>query len=496
MIVSSPDAQGSKQEFLKRAARDIFSSTLAQCSVEQAFARKVRVNGSLLWFDEEVVDFNLYDRIRIVAVGKAAAPMLAALLRLLPVSADCDMRGVIDVPQRPEHLPNGFDWFAGGHPLPNQDSLNAALAAQAMLTALPRDAECARKTLCIFLISGGASAMMEQPLDSMISREDTAAFHRILVHSGASIAEINCVRKHFSAIKGGRLALAAPRGATLLAFFVSDVPALQLAELGSGPVLPDPTTVEQCRAVIEHYGLLEQFPASVRSFFQQASLPETPKPGAFPLSACTVLDSNELILAARARAEELGFRVSVDNTCDDWDYKAAARYLLERLQAHRLVVEPEEGVPAKLPGVADYVCLLSAGEVTVRVDEPAGTGGRNQQLALYAATQMKPEDAPIVFLSAGSDGVDGNSFAAGGVAESNTLARAAQLGLDAENALARFDAHPVLDAFGDTIVTGPTGNNLRDLRILLASVQTVAAPGTKTAAVKPSRARRGAKERP
>ncbi len=490
-----PDALGSQQEFpqqefselefLKRAARDIFSATLAECSVERAFARNVMVEGSEIRFDNEAFDLELYDRVRILAVGKAATPMLNAMLTRLPARADCDIAGILATPQPPENLPPGFVHFASDHPLPNQASLDAARAARAMLAALPRDGESAERSLCIFLISGGASAMMEEPLDAAISLEDMQAFHRALVHSGASIAEINCARKHFSAVKGGRLALAAPRESALLAFFVSDVPGLHLADLGSGPVLPDPTTVEQCRAVLEHYALVEQFPASVQHFFQQSSLPETPKPGAFPLSACTLLDANNLIQAARAYAAELGFRVGVDNTCDDWEYMAAARYLLERLHALRQPGNADSAAP-DLPQ-PKYVCLLSAGEVTVRVQEPSGVGGRNQQLALYAATQMKAADAPIVLLSAGSDGVDGNSPAAGALVDTETLARAAQLGLDAQLALARFDTYPLFDALGDTVMTGPTGNNLRDLRILLTTAQERIPPAAKPAPVKPLR---------
>jgi hydroxypyruvate reductase len=466
-----------------QAARDIFTSALAECTVERAFARKVVVEGTELRFDEEVFDLEGHDRVRILAVGKAASPMLTALLERLPLRAGCDVAGLLATPQAPAVLPQGFRYFPSGHPLPNLGSFQAAQAALEMLAALPRDAESVARTLCIFLISGGASAMMEAPLDATVSLADMAEFYRALVQSGASIVEINCVRKHFSAVKGGRLALAAPQGATRLAFLVSDVPRLHLAELGSGPVLPDPTTVEQCRAVLEHYALLEQFPVSVQRFFAQAHLPETPKPGAFPMGTCKLLDSEDLIIAAQARARALGFRVVVDNTCDDWEYMGAARYLLERLREQRQWVEVEQaGAEQASADPVDErpVCLLSAGEVTVRVQSPSGTGGRNQQFALYAATQIKPEDAPLAVLSAGSDGIDGNSPAAGAVVDAETLLCAAQLGLDAEAALAGFDAGTFFQVLGDAIQTGPTGNNLRDLRVLLASKLKAPPPAAKT----------------
>lgn len=319
--------------------------------------------------------------------------------------------------------------------------------------------------------------MLEEPLDAAITLEEVQQFHRALVHCGAPIEEMNCVRKHFSAIKGGRLAMAAPPGATLVAIFVSDVPTHALADLGSGPVLPDPTTLAQCRAVIDHYALAEEFPARVRYFFEQNHLPETPKPGAFPLHVCTLLDTNDLLAAARSHAETLGFKTSTDTSCDDWEYMAAARHLLERLHDLR---QPEQRArnAADMPGdeAPRYVCLLSAGELSLAVPEHCGTGGRNQQWALYAATEMKPEDAPVVVLSAGTDGVDGNSPAAGALADSETLHRAEQCGLDVSRALQNFDAYPLLNALGDAIITGPTGNNLRDLRVLLAKIEP-AAPG-------------------
>lgn len=314
--------------------------------------------------------------------------------------------------------------------------------------------------------------MLEEPLDAAITLEDVQNFHRALVHCGAPIAEMNCVRKHFSAIKGGRLAMAAPPGATLVALLVSDVPPHALADLGSGPVLPDPTTLAQCRAVIDHYALAEEFPARVRHFFEQNHLPETPKPGAFPLHVCTLLDTHDLLAAARGHAEALGFTTNTDTSCDDWEYMAAARHLLERLHDLRQPTQRAIRASAVQPvNVPRYVCLLSGGELGVPVPERCGVGGRNQQWALYAATEMKAEDAPVVVLSAGTDGMDGNSPVAGALADSDTLHRAEQCGLDASIALQHFNTYPFFDALGDAVVTGPTGNNLRDLRVLLAKVE-------------------------
>jgi hydroxypyruvate reductase len=308
-------------------------------------------------------------------------------------------------------------------------------------------------TLCIFLLSGGASAMMELPLDAAISLDDTIAFHRALVHSGASIVEMNCVRKHFSAVKGGRLALAAG-GAQTLSLLVSDVPPAHLDALGSGPTIGDTTTVAECREILARYGLMERFPASVRRFFA-AELPETPKPNELTARICKLVDSDEMAEAARSHAERLGFHAVIDNACDDWSYAAAADTLLNRLR--------------QLRREHSRVCLISAGEVTVRVDASfaSARGGRNQHFALYIATRLLVEDGTIAVLSAGSDGIDGNSDAAGAIVDEHTIDCDATRN-SALRALAEFDSSSWLSGAGATVVTGATGHNLRDLRILLA----------------------------
>ncbi len=459
---------------LRDTARTIFEQALADCSVRRAMERHVRVQGEKLYLGEDSLDIGNLRRLRVVAVGKAASAMLSSLLELVPVPSTCDVSGILIAPSAPSKLPPGFQHFAGGHPLPNEASLAGAQAALAMLDAVPKTDD----TLCLFLLSGGASAMMELPLDPAISLADTAAFHRVLVASGASITEINCVRKHFSAVKGGRLALAA-RNARCYSLLVSDVPLGQEDALGSGPTLPDSSTVEQCRQILAHHEILPQFPAAVQRFFTSSALPETPKPATLHASACMLLHTDHLAEAARRRAEALGWTVILDNTCDDWDYKEAAHYLLGRLRA--------------LQQQHERVCLLSAGEVVVRLPasktgEPVGIGGRNQQFALYAATLLNPEDRPIAVLSAGSDGIDGTSPAAGAVVDETTLNEQSinfpetatpfggtSLGgpdrrdsyKAALDALAKFNTYPFLMKRHATVMTGPTGNNLRDLRILL-----------------------------
>jgi hydroxypyruvate reductase len=414
-------------------ARSIFHHALASCSIPAAFDRRLHCDS---------LSLERYQRIYAVALGKAALPMLDTLCSRLPYKL---AGGVCCAPVLPAERASSVAYFTGGHPLPNQDSFASAGAALRLLRDTnPRD-------FVFFLISGGGSAMFELPLNAHISLQDTRTLYQALVGSGATIAEINTVRKHFSAVKGGRLAAAAPLAARV-SLLVSDVAPRYLDALASGPTLPDSSTVAECREILDRYHLLERFSAAVRAFFADPDLPETPSLAAAPVE--TLLSSEDLIDAARTLALKLGYAVVVDNSCDDWDYVDAARYLLDRFD--------------QLRREHAKVCLLSGGEVTVRLGQEHGAGGRNQQFALACALEIAASDAMVV-LSAGSDGIDGNSVAAGAIADATTGTRAQAVGMDAESALARFDAYPLFSALGDTLVTGPTHNNLRDLRIMLSS---------------------------
>ena len=295
--------------------------------------------------------------------------------------------------------------------------------------------------------------MCEKPVDDEISLDDLIATYRALVLSGAPIGEINTIRKHLSAVKGGRLALAAS-GALQVSLLVSDVPDNTPDALASGPTMPDSTSVEDCYAVAQKYGLRKQFPTSVRELFDRHALDETPKsddPAFLRARWWTLLSNASLLDEVTKEAQRQGFNVEVDNSCDDWDYLAAADHLLGRV--HQLKEKESR------------LCLISGGEVTVKVTN-GGTGGRNQQFALSCAQKIAGEN--ITVLSAGTDGIDGNSPATGAVVDGTTIARSQARGLDAEAHLRAFNAYPFFDALGDAIVTGPTGNNLRDLRVLLA----------------------------
>ncbi|WP_353067160.1 DUF4147 domain-containing protein [Tunturibacter psychrotolerans] len=447
---------------LREVAYSLFLQSLGDCSVEQAFnhwvKREARAGKAFLTVGDDAIDLDCVRRIGVVVVGKAASAMLKALLPSLRGLTQCDLSGVVITNDEQPDLPPGFQFFVGGHPTPNQASFDGAEAVLALVRSLRSKAAMTDDSLCLFLISGGASAMMELPLDTRISLEDTVKFHRELVHCGGSIAEINCVRKHFSAVKGGRLALEA-KGILSYSLLISDVPLGHLDALGSGPTLPDTSTVDQCKEILARYQLMERFPASVKQFFSSAQLVETPKPGYLVSKAVTLLSPDDLSAIVRQRAGDLGFYAVVDNACDDWNYKDAAEYLFRRLQ--------------ELRRQHSRACLISSGEVTVELPEESdlrlGTGGRNQHFALYAATLLRSSDASVAVLSAGTDGIDGNSFAAGAVVDEKTLFGEERRLSQAQDALQRFDSGTFLEKAGLCIVIGVTGNNLRDLRILLSA---------------------------
>ena len=427
---------------MRDTAREIFISALKNASIENAFARHVHCERGVLRICEDLHNFDSYSRVFVVSIGKAAHTMAQAL----EAQVGSRLEGIVASSIAPASQVRSFRYFCGGHPTPTAESNQAAEAILKSLGSLNAAA------LVIFMLSGGGSSIVEKPVDDEISLADLISTYRTLVHSGAPIAEINAIRKHLSAVKGGRLAQAA-YPAQQVSILVSDVPDATPDALASGPTMPDSTSLQDCERIAAKYGLVEQFPKSVADLFRQHVLEETPKsddPAFVHARWWTVLSNKVAVEEAAVAATKQGFAVEVDNSCDDWDYEKAADYLVNRVRELRRSVS--------------RVCLISGGEVTVSVRN-GGTGGRNQQFALACAEKIAGED--ITVLSAGTDGIDGNSPAAGAVVDGSTVGRAGEP--DAlRRALAAFDAYPLFQSLDDTVVTGPTGNNLRDLRILLA----------------------------
>jgi glycerate 2-kinase len=445
VIPGAPIPQPDDIAKMRRQASEIYAYALDECNIARAFARHLHYSREMLRAGEHRFELSNGANLAVVSIGKAGHSMVEALCEIIPQS----LTGIVSCAVEPESRAPGFKYFLGGHPLPNEDSLRAGTAILKLLRGLPAN------SLILFLVSGGASAIAEKPFDPDLTLSDIVDTNRVLVHSGAPIAEINAIRKHLSAIKGGRMAQAA-FPARQLSLLVSDVPDKALDALASGPTMPDSTTVGDCYYIATRYNLLLSFPERVRAIFEQRKLRETPKLGdpAFAESRfSTVLSNQTAVDAAVRKATDLGFAVEVDNSCDDWDYAAAAGYLLGRLR--------------ELRRQSSRACLISGGEVTVQVGSASGVGGRNQQFALCCALQIAGQ--AITVLSAGTDGIDGNSKAAGAVVDGTTVRRASQHQLDVPTAVGDFNANPLLHEIGDEIVTGPTGNNVRDLRILLAS---------------------------
>ena len=430
-------------------ARDLcvvlFLETLSSLSIAPRLRNAIRRSGNSLEIEGDSYAVPQSRDIRVVAVGKAAIEMAEAAAEAL---AGARFRGIVVAPGSAALLRAEYEYFQGGHPSPNAGSWRAAEGVlQFLENGSPDD-------LILFLLSGGGSALLDKPLHPSVSLEDLRQFHQALVTCGANIQEINTLRKHFSAVKGGRLAeRAAP--ATQVTLYVSDVPEHLPSAVASGPTMPDETTLEDCRRIVHRYALADKFPISIRALLESGELPETPKPGdpCFSKSRYYGLLSNQdavgkLVELAQAR----GFFAEADTSCDEWEFRRAGEYLLARL----------DSLCREHPGP---VALVSGGELSCPVTGD-GIGGRNQAFVLDCVERIAGK--PVVVLSAGTDGQDGNSPACGAIADGTSAERAAALGLNPEEFLRRSDSYHFFDALGDTVVTGPTGTNVRDVRILLA----------------------------
>jgi len=432
---------------LKQLARRIFQETLLAIDIPAVMRLKLRREGTWLVCDERRIDLRGFAKLRVVAIGKAAHAMVEGLALVL--TPFVRFAGVVSAPTPTRKPIAGMKYFVAGHPVPNEQSWKAAKTILGLLK------ECDEKTLVFFLLSGGGSALVELPLDPRETLEHVRQLNSALVRCGAPIDAINTIRKHVSAVKGGRLAAAAAR-ATKITLAVTDVPLGKESALASGPTLPDPTTVADVHRVISEYALKEKLPAALVKWIDEGKMPETPKKGDAAFARAhffLLLGIEDLFHPAHHAAESMGFLSCCDNTTDDWPVEKAADFLLARLEEWR----------AMNPG--HRVALIADGEVSSPVTGN-GVGGRNSAFVLACVEKITGKR--IAVLSAGTDGIDGNSPAAGAVADGETLARARAAGMDPAEAFRRSDAHTFFSRLDDVIVTGPTGNNLRDLRILIA----------------------------
>jgi len=431
----------------KQVAREIFAGTLAALDTPRVMERKLALEGDSFVFDGGAVRLSKDMPLFVVAIGKASHAMAKGLRSLLPQTYE--FTGVVAAPTNPTAPIPGLEYFVGGHPNPNEGSWRAAEAILALLR------QTSDKSVVFFLLSGGGSALAELPMIPGMRLADLQAVNHALVTCGAPIEAMNTVRRHFSAIKGGRLALAAAR-ATKVTLAITDVPDGKEHALASGPTVPDPSTIAYTVRVIDEYGLREKFPQIVFRWLDEGKMPETPKPGDAAFRNAhfhLLLGMHDLFHAAHHAAEAHGFLTCCDNSTDDWPVERAAAALMQRLEELRAEKRGQR------------VALIADGELSSPVTGN-GIGGRNSAFALACVEKIAGRG--ITVLSAGTDGVDGNSPAAGAVADGETLSRAKTLDLDSAAYFQHSDAYTFFKKLDDAILIGPTGNNLRDLRILLA----------------------------
>jgi glycerate 2-kinase len=388
-------------------------------------------------------DLDKYDRILVVGAGKAGGTMARAAEKVLGKRIAA---GVVNVKDGDPAKARRIELIPCGHPVPDErGAAGAARIAEVCAKAGPRD-------LVLCLISGGASALMPAPAEgiSLAEKQDTT---RLLLASGATIHELNAVRKHISTLKGGQLArLAAP--AKVVSLILSDVVGDDLDVIGSGPTAPDASTFATALDVLDKYGLRGKVPASVRERLERAET-ETPKAGErlFGKVENQIVGSNQKSLqAALATAKSLGYRSLILASTIEGETRDVARMHAAIARQIR-----EYGQPLKPPA-----CVISGGETTVTI-RGTGKGGRNQEFALAAALDIAGLDRVLV-LSAGTDGTDGPTDAAGALADGATVTRAST---DARQALAENASYAYFAEIGDLVMTGPTGTNVMDLHLVL-----------------------------
>jgi hydroxypyruvate reductase len=429
---------------LRHDAMEIFMGALADCSPSHLLQSQLRFESGTLIGPDFRMSVKDEEEIFLLALGKAAGSMASAMFKILP---ERKLSGVAVLLRGARRPPPPIRTLRGSHPIPNANSFRAGrFLLRSMI-------EARRGRAIVHLISGGASALAASPLAGWISNSDKALLHQLLISSGLGIREINVVRSHFSGIKGGRLAAVAPR-TPQITLVLSDVPGDCPEAVGGGPTLPDSSTWPECMEILGSSGILGELPGPLRRRLERPGWPETLKSSA----ACfrgkllwIVADSQTLVGAAERQARRLGYATRVLPGSAEESSEAFLDRLLKARESWKRQTRPR--------------CLLAGGEVRIR-PQGRGKGGRAQDLALATALRLDGTRGSL-FFAAGSDGKDGNSPAAGACCDGRTVLRARRLGLDPVKLRAASNSHRLFRALGDCVMTGPTGNNLRDLYFFL-----------------------------
>ena len=417
---------------------------------EEAVRRHVTLEGDRLQVGERSYDLRCFQRIIVTGAGKGTAPMARALEDILGERLTA---GWIIV-KYGHGLPlKKIRVLEAGHPVPDENGLEATRLILAEME------QCTAGDLVLCAFSGGGSALTPAPRPPISLLEKQQAT-QLLLDSGAGIDELNALRKHLSLIKGGQLAQIA-HPATVAALFLSDVVGDSLDVIASSPTVPDPSTFARCLAIIERYRLTDKLPAAVVTLLRDGAggrLTETPKAGdkVFRKVQNLVVGSNRTALLAAAReARRLGYHTLILSSFMEGEAREIARALTA---IGKEIVMSDNPVPAP-------ACILAGGETTVRIGG-RGQGGRNQELALAAALALEGW-SHLALLSAGTDGTDGPTDAAGALVDGETCRKARQMGLTPEDYLADNDSYNFFDRLGQLFKTGPTRTNVMDLMCLL-----------------------------
>jgi glycerate 2-kinase len=435
---------------LRQDARSIFDAGIAAADSYGAIGRHVCVEKGTLLVSAKAYPLDDYDHILVVGGGKASARMAQALEALL---GNRISRGIINVKHGYAMPLRAISINEASHPLPDEAGLHGARA----IIEIAQQAS--HRDLIFCLISGGGSALLPCPADG-VSLEEKRRTTQILLDCGATIQEINAVRKHISKLKGGRLAgLAFP--AKVISLILSDVVGDSLDTIASGPTAADDTTFADCLRIVQKYGVEATIPRAVARLLQRGAsgaAQETPKAGdpVFANVQNVIVGSNRLALeAAQQKAEALGYNSLLLSSLIEGEARAVAA--LHGAIAKEIIAS---GSPVRRPA-----CVVSGGETTVTI-RGSGLGGRNQEFALAAALDIAGI-SNVVILSGGTDGSDGPTGAAGALADETTVERARALGLDAQMFLRNNDSYHFFERLGDLLVTGPTFTNVMDLRVVV-----------------------------
>ena len=421
----------------KEAARAIYDAAVTSVMPETLIPSTCRLDNDILSIQNRTYNLRDYNDLYLFGSGKAAVTMAKAMERLLGTRIT---GGLVVAP----HCTSGLRHvrcIEGTHPLPSQKSIDAAKALKAAMR------QCREGDLFIYLLSGGTSALIEEPMEP-VTLEAFQACTALMLKHDLSIHEINAVRKHISAIKGGRLAQSTTAQGIVLV--ISDVIGDDLHSIGSAPLYCDRSSYRDALNILKRHALYEKMPLPVQQVIQggmEGTTPETPKSPPKNIEHLIIGSNQIALMNAAYRAKALGLCTRVVSEPMQGSADEVGKHILSETRD------------------AKESCLLYGGETTVLV-KGSGTGGRNQQLCLSALTALKTDER-ITLLCAGSDGIDGNSEAAGAVMGADTAKRAVELGLKPQSYLDNNDATAFFKQTGDLVVTGPTGTNVMDIAIII-----------------------------